>query len=231
MLITRLSRFTLIACALLSACSRSEPPQSQKAFVPPPTPTPGPPDTRPPQPAEVQEAIRRVYGQAVFVEPGRDRYFIAGDLNGDRSPDLAVVVRPAATRLAELNHELANWIRGDLQQSARASRKSRAHQLASIAEPVTVGQNDVLFAIIHGYGPPGWRHAQATQSYLLKNAVGDNMKLQTFEEAIGMLKGARRQPRLQGDVVRQRLADGQGLLYYTSAKYAWYPLDSPPLLR
>jgi len=82
----------------------------------PPTPAPGPPELRPPQPAEAQEAIKRVYGDTVFVESSRPKYFIAGDFNGDGSIDLGVVVRPARGQVAKLNSELANWIRCDPQK-------------------------------------------------------------------------------------------------------------------
>src|SRR5262245_36187118 len=92
-----------IICAALSACSRYgqkqqlqlRPEQQPKISALPPEPVSGPPDLRPPQSAEAQEVIRRIYGQTVIVESNRPQYCISGDLNGDGSPDLAVVVRPA----------------------------------------------------------------------------------------------------------------------------------------
>ena len=38
--------------------------------------------------------------------------------------------------------------------------------------PLRVEENELLLAVIHGYGTQGWRDAQATQTYLLKNAAG-----------------------------------------------------------
>src|SRR5262245_49140005 len=85
--ITILSFFLLGAfiCAAISACSRSkqqQQPQLQieqqpKTLALAPTPAPGPPELRPPQPTEAQEAIKRVYGETVFVESSRPKYFIA----------------------------------------------------------------------------------------------------------------------------------------------------------
>lgn len=214
-----------IIFVLSSACSHSEQGQ-QMVFAPPPAPASGPPDRCPPQPEETQEAIKRIYGQTVTIESWRNQYFIAGDLNGDGSPDLAVVVRPAAGHLEELNHELANWIRGDPQKVTLPDPRVRVHHLPGMApEPIVISQNDVLLAIIHGYGPRGWRDPQARQSYLLKNTVGGSMSLQTTDEALKLAASGARSLRLQGDVVWQTLANEKGLLYFTGAKYAWHRLS------
>ena len=183
---------------------------------------------RPPQLAEAQEAIKRIYGQAVTIESGADQSVIAGDFNGDGAPDLAVTVRPAPDKLAELNHELANWIRGDPHKVELPDPKVHVRRLSSAAaEPIIIKQDDVLLAIIHGYGPSGWRHPQAHQSYLLRNAAGSSLKLQTQNEAFKMTRSSNRPPQPRGDVVRQTLDHEQGMLYYTGAQYAWYPLAKP----
>lgn len=192
------------------------------SFSPPPASASGPPDIRPPQPAEVQETVKRVYDQAVIIESNRSQYFIAGDLNGDNSPDLAVVVRPAPGQLATINHELANWIRCEPQKVKPSVPQKHGRILLQMAPPIVIEQSDLLLAVIHGYGPQGWRNPQARQSYLLKNAAGDGMKLLKLDEALKLGSGGNRLPRLQGDVIRQTLANEQGLLYYTGAKYAWH---------
>src|SRR5262245_18878153 len=91
--ITILSFFLLgaIICASIPACSRSkqqEQPRLQfeqqpKISALPPTPAPGPPELRPPQPTEALETIKRVYGDTVFVESSRPKYFVAGEFNED----------------------------------------------------------------------------------------------------------------------------------------------------
>ena len=188
------------------------------------TPAPGPPELRPPQPTEAQEAIKRVYGETVFVESSRPKYFIAGDFNGDNSIDLGVVVRPARGQLAKLNSEVANWIRCDPQKIKPPVPQPHGRLPLQKVEPTVIEENDILLAVIHGYGPQGWRDPQARQSYLLKNAVGDGVKLTPFNEATKIVGKYKDPPRLLGDVVSQTLANEQGLLYYTGAKYAWYRL-------
>ncbi|MEP7341104.1 MAG: hypothetical protein ABI977_25465 [Acidobacteriota bacterium] len=210
-------------CAALSGCHR--PGQQQlDALAPPPIPPGAQPDLRPPEPAEVREAINRIYGQVVTIESECDQYFIAGDLNGDGAPDLAVVVKPAADKLAEINHELANWIRCNPRKVEMPGPNVHLRRLSATVEPVVIAQNDILLAVIHGYGPAGWRHSQARQSYLLKDAVGSGLKLQTLNEAIKMAKSSR-PAQLLGDVVRQTLANEQGMLFYTGAHYAWHRIE------
>jgi hypothetical protein len=234
--ITILSSFLLgaIICAAIPACSRSkqqEQPRLQFEQQPqiaalPPTPAPGPPELRPPQPTEALETIKRVYGDTVFVESSRPKYFVAGDFNGDNSIDLGVVVRPARGQVAKLNSELANWIRCDPQKIKPPVPQPHGRILLQMVEPTVIDETDILLAVVHGYGPQGWRDPQARQSYLLKNAVGDGIKLTPFKEAIKMVGKYKDPPRLRGDVVSQTLDNKQGLLYYTGAKYAWHRLGS-----
>jgi hypothetical protein len=234
--ITILSFFLLgaIICAGISACSRSkqqaelrlQKEQQPQLLALPPTPAPGPPDMRPPQPDEAQEAIRRVYDQTVFVESSLPKYFIAGDFNGDGSPDLGVVVRPSPGQIAKLNHELANWIRCDPQKVKPPVPQRHGRILLQMVEPTVIEERDLLLAVVHGYGPQGWRNSQARQSYLLKNAVGDGIKLTPFNEAIKIVGKYKNAPRLRGDVVSETLTNQEGLLYYTGAKYAWHRLGA-----
>jgi len=234
--ITILSFFLLGAfiCAAISACSRSkqqeqtrlQSEQQPKTFALAPTPAPGPPELRPPQPTEAQEAIKRVYGETVFVESSRPKYFIAGDFNGDNSIDLGVVVRPARGQLAKLNSEVANWIRCDPQKVKPPVPQPHGRFLLRMVEPTVIEEQDLLLAVIHGYGPQGWRDPQARQTYLLKNAVGDGIKLTPFKEAVKIVGKYKDPPRLRGDVVSQTMDNKQGLLYYTGAKYAWHRLGA-----
>jgi hypothetical protein len=230
----RINTFLLIAVifAAIFACScskRNQQPQSQIEQPPqmlalPPTPADGPPETRPPQPAEALEAIKRVYGQTVFIESSRPHYFVAGDFNGDGYIDLGVVVRPAPGQLARLNSEVANWIRCSPQKVKPPVPQRHGRIFLQMEEPTVIEERDVLLAVVHGYGPQGWRHPQARQSYLLKNAVGDEIKLTPFKEAIKMAGKYKDPPRLRGDAVSETLDNKRGLLYYTGAKYAWHRL-------
>jgi hypothetical protein len=215
-----------------SSCSkRSQQPQPQIEQQPQvlalaPTPAEGPPETRAPQPAEVQEAIKRVYGETVFVESSRPHYFVAGDFNGDGYMDLSVVVRPASGQIARLNSEVANWIRCAPQKVKPPVPQRHGRIFLQMEEPTVIEERDVLLAVVHGYGPQGWRNPQARQSYLLKNAVGDEIKLTPFKEAIKMAGKYKDPPRLRGDAVSETLNNKRGLLYYTGAKYAWHRLGT-----
>src|SRR5262249_54821960 len=98
----------LITSARFSACSNDKH-ADRKPIEPPPISKDSPVDLRPPQLTEVQEKIKMIYGQTLIVESVSGQSFFSGDFNGDTWPDLAVIAKPSAGSLAELNHELANW--------------------------------------------------------------------------------------------------------------------------
>ena len=136
-----------------------------------------------------------------------------GDFNGDHSQDLAVVLKPAAGKLSELNQEYPPWMLRD------PFNPNLPPQLRK--DPLRVEENDKLLAVIHGYGPKGWRNAEATQTYLLKNAVGTGIKTQTAQRSLAA-HGGKKTPDLMGDTIIQILGDQPGFLYYAGASYAWY---------
>lgn len=168
---------------------------------------------------EVLGAIERVYQKAVVPAFGEGRGFLVGDFNGDLSEDLAAVVKPAPEKLAEINDELANWIIQDVQSSIDPIVKLQ-NPHARPRRPI-VGPGDLLLAIIHGYGPGGWRNPEARQTYLLKHAVGKDM---TARKRTDALKMARRDklPELRGDVIAQELGQKRGFIYWTGARYVWW---------
>ncbi|HKX31778.1 MAG TPA: hypothetical protein VJ302_29100, partial [Blastocatellia bacterium] len=163
----------------------------------------GPAMISPPQPAEVREKIARVYRQTVEVYTEDGLHCFSGDFNGDSSADLAVEVTPAAGRLDQINSELANWLISD-PHAAAAARRS-----------VQVERREILLAVIHGYGPLGWRDSEARQAYLLKNAVGEQMELQSPAG----LEAATNRRMFHGDVVKERVAGEEGFLYWTEGRY------------
>src|SRR5262249_18249265 len=176
----------------------------------------------PPRPAEVQDANTRVYQNVVSVESGRNPSFIVGDFNADGSQDLAVVVKPAEGMLPKINSEVANWILEDPQKVVLPDPNRSVQRLPPKPEPVRVEKDDVLLAVIHGYGPTGWHNPDAKQTYLIKNAAGGNMSSQPIKELLSPAEGKAKLPRLNGDVIRETLAGEPGFLYWTGAKYAWY---------
>lgn len=158
--------------------------------------------------AEVNEAVKRIFKDAAIIDSLRQPNFFAGDFNGDASPDIAVFVQPASGRLAEMNQELPPWILKD--PLAVASRS---------APPLRIEANELLLAIIHGYGPNGWRDAQATQTYLLKNAAALDVKDPKANVASA---DKEKQPRLVGDFIGANLRSKPGYVYFTGAQYSWY---------
>jgi hypothetical protein len=172
----------------------------------------------PPQPSEVNKAVRRVFRNAVIIDTKSSPYFMVGDFNGDLSQDIAVVVKPTAARLMEINDELANWILVD----PKISYHSRAHA-GMVRRParVRVNDGDILLAVIHGFGFNGWRDDQATQTYVLKNAAGAGMRTEARQQVVRP-DTQNKLPRIRGDVIAQSLAGQLGFLYYNGAKYAWY---------
>jgi len=182
-----------------------------------PTPTPSPPSQ-----AEAEAALERVYKRALSIDKAHREPPVVGDFNGDGSQDIAVAARPAEGTLAEINDELANWVLGDPLRGSAPEPKKGAQPTPEPAQGrVLVERGDRLLAIIHGNGREGWRDAAATQSYLLRNAVGEGMRsapLKSYPPALKVLsKGAHR----SADVIEVRLAGVEGFLYWARGKYTW----------
>lgn len=157
-----------------------------------------------------QQAVRHVFKESVLIDTGRNPNFVVGDFNGDLSQDIAVVLKPAPEKLSDLNEEFPNWILRDLE----ASKQPGGPRLR-------VAANDALLAVIHGYGAKGWRDPQATQTFLLKNAVGTGMEVHQAKNMATANEG-KKIPRLRGDVIGEVLGSSSGYLYFAGATYSWY---------
>jgi hypothetical protein len=223
-----------LACALSAACADSPPHQIAVAEAPPPAPEAAAPteaaedagarEIPPPDAAEVRGAVERIFKGAVTIVPARESQFAVGDFNGDNSQDLAVAVSPTPGRLGELNDELANWIVKD--PFAPASAGVPYNQAR---RRVLVEESDTLLVVIHGYGAEGWRDAQATQTYVLKDGAGERIKARAQKAALASGEEGRL-PRLLGDVIDETVGGRAGFLYYNGAHYLWYdPRGYKPL--
>jgi hypothetical protein len=202
----------LFTTVLVTACSSSKPAvveQGPVAYQASPESTPAkivPPAA--PKLPEVEEAVNRVFKGAAIIHPDYKSSFLTGDFNGDSSQDLAVVLQPVPDRIAEMN-EQPLWLLRD----PRVPHNPRA--------PLHVEKDDVLLAVIHGYGANDWRDSQATQTFLLKNVVGSDLRVQNGKEFVKNSSG-RRLPRPQGDLIGETLKGSEGYLYYNAATYSWY---------
>jgi hypothetical protein len=163
-----------------------------------------------PQLAEVQEAVRRVFKDAVSIDESRQPSFMAADFNGDRSQDIAVILKPAKAKLAQMNQQFPPWILKDPFLTGESGMK-----------PLRITNDEVLLAVIHGYQAKGWRDAQATQTYLLKNAVGDGLSVRSKGEVAAAHPG-KPLPQLQGDLIGESVNGQLGYLYYAGSNYSWY---------
>jgi len=171
---------------------------------------------------EVQAALARIYQDTVTIDVGKSEPVLLGDFNGDGSPDLAVVVRPGGEgALPKLNSEYANWIVEDPRTVVLPDATKAVQQLPKPEAPPRIQPNDILLVVLHGYGQSGWHHPYARQTFLLCNAVGENMRARPLRE---VLRGGRKniQSQSQGDVIAEKLSGYDGFLYWINGKYAWH---------
>jgi hypothetical protein len=203
-------------------------PQNSEALKPlsPPTEMPELPA---PNMEQVQEAIRRVFKDAVVIDASRNPNYLVGDFNGDKSQDLAIVLKPAAGKLSELNQEFPNWLAREplekiLARSKPLARPAAVRRVSNPAAGQTVRfeQSDVLLAIIHGYGPKGWQDPEATQTHLMRDVVGANMRVQSLKDAAKAYRGIRPFPSIYGDLIQETLVGQSGFLHYAGSIYSWY---------
>lgn len=226
--------FVAVTSVVLCGCAKpGQEPAETKSSTPAQPAQPPPAATQQPEPqkaaemgppklSEVQSAIARVYENTVTVDPDR---FLVGDLDGDNSQDLIAVVRPVRGMLSEINSELARWRLQD-PRKVNVPKVTKGMQMnPAMPAPVRAEQSDSLMVVIHGHGPNGWRNPEAMNTYLLKNAVGSGISLQSWKEAQRAARGKGRPVNLRGDVIKQSLGGEPGFLFWTGADYAWHPLQ------
>lgn len=177
----------------------------------------------PPHTVAIQAAITRVYEGTVTLDQNR---FLVGDFDKDGSQDLVAVVRPIKEKLAAINDELARWKLEDPHKVfVLRSVKDVQRNLQTPPDPVIATQNDLLLAVVHGHGPYGWRNTEATNAFLLKNAVGTQMTLEPYKGALAATRGKRGLLTLRGDVIKQTLGRERGFIFWTGAAYGWHSLN------
>jgi hypothetical protein len=203
----------VILCCLFSGCSS----RTKRLAEAPPAQAPKVEDAQPalakmppPELHQVQEAVTRVFKQSAVIDLSQKPAFVAGDFNGDLSEDIAVALKPSPEKLSDLNEEFPTWILRDPFRSPEPG-----------SPRLRVAVTDVLLAVIHGYGPHGWRDPQATQTYLLKNAAGLAMETHAGNEFV-KANQRKKLPTVRGDLIAEVLEGKSGYLYYSGATYSWY---------
>jgi rhodanese-related sulfurtransferase len=200
----------LISLCLFTACSKA-PKQLVEA---PPAYQPAPQATevrmgitQAPKLVEVQDAVTRIFKDAAVVDTNYNPSFVFGDFNGDASQDIATIIKPV--KLEEMNQDLPPWL----------LREPRSNKPPVVR--LEIEKDEVLLAVIHGHGANDWRDPQATQTFLLKNVVGSDLRVENGKQFAEANSG-KRLPRPQGDLIAEKLQGNEGYLYYATATYAWY---------
>ena len=175
----------------------------------------------PPTPGEEEDGLRRAFGETVHPAAGSSRGLV-GDFNGDGAEDVAVPVSPAAGRLEELNDGLANWRVQDAREDPAAERGLPPNGRSA----VTVQPEDLLLAVVHGYGVRGWRDERARQCYLVRHATGPPFEARPRTELLRYVRRLPNELRLMGDVILVSAGRTPGFVYWTGARYSWHPLPS-----
>jgi len=156
---------------------------------------------------EVQAAVKRVFKDAAAIDSNYNPNFFSGDFNGDASQDIAVILKPV--KLEEINQELPPWLVRD----PSSSKSTRT--------PLHIEKDEAFLAVIHGYGINDWRDPEATQTFVLKNVVGNDLRVQSGKEFVTANSG-RKLPNPQGDLIGETLHGTPGYLYFSAATYSWY---------
>lgn len=211
--------FLFAAILFIAGCATTEkekakpqeaPPNQNALMAQPPSSSPPPSTLPPPKITEVQDAVKRIFKDAATLDESRPANFAVGDFNGDQSQDVAVVLKPVADRVSDLNDVAPPWILRD----PFASRSPGSL-------PLRIRADEPLLAIIHGFGPHGWRDPQATQTFLLKNVAGADVGVQSKTAFMNSNRG-KKAPQLRGDLIAEVLRGVPGYLYYDEAGYSWY---------
>jgi len=230
--------FVIVAAsAILFGCSKppeAKPVAEQDAVPPPTEPASQPtqpiqnPELPPPTTEDVRKAVERIFKSAVAIDQDRSPGFLVGDFNGDLSQDLAVIVKPGAGKLSDLNQEFPNWIAREplkdllLPKSRVLSVAARSSNNPASGQTIRFEQNDVLMAIIHGNGPMGWHDPDATQTHLLRDVVGTKLRTLPLKDAVKAYGGIRPFPTIHGDLIQQTLIGQSGFLHFSGGIYGWY---------
>jgi hypothetical protein len=202
--------FAIFSSSNLAGCAGGRQAQNPPAPQSSPAQSQSTSQVSQPQLPDVQEAVSRVFKDAVSIDESRQPSFIAADFNGDSSQDIAVILKPAKARLSDMNQQFPPWILKDPFLMEAPGMK-----------PLQVTSEEVLLAVIHGYEARGWRDPQATQTYLLKNAVGEGMLARSKAEVAAAHPG-KHFPQVRGDLIGESVKGQSGYLYFGGATYSWY---------
>ena len=173
----------------------------------------------PPTSQDIDNAVDRVFGGDVLVPDPQHPAFLTADFNGDNSQDVIVTVKPRADKLDDINNDVANWTIQNPRKAYLPPKNKKVVTLPPTPKPERIQAGETLFAVIHGYGPAGWRDSMARQAYLLRQAVGTSASVS--QPSPGLIRdfGIFPSPR---SVIAEDLGGKRGVIYWTGDTYAWH---------
>ncbi len=207
-------KLILLLLAILVMCACHSSPKQTVAEAPPALYQPSP-VTAPvrltvaaaPKLPDVQDAVKRVFKDGAEVDQSHNPNFIQGDFNGDGSQDIAIILKPV--KLEVMNQDLPPWL-------VREPRTNKDLRVLTRIE-----KDEPLLAVIHGYGANEWRDSEATQTFVLKHMVADDLRMESGKD-FQTANSGRKLPRPQGDLIAGTVEGSRGYLYYAAANYSWY---------
>lgn len=165
--------------------------------------------------AEVNDALHRIFASAV-ISTSQEHSFTTGDFNGDGSDDLAVLVHPIDSRLKTLNDPLANWTIQDATQAFVPPPNQRVVFLPPKPKPPSAHSRELLLAVIHGYGPNGWRDPNAQQAYLVRHPGSGPIETRPAPDHVDGAPVS-----IAHSAIIFEPAGTPGFLFWTGSQYAW----------
>ncbi|HZS45281.1 MAG TPA: hypothetical protein VFC63_09290 [Blastocatellia bacterium] len=174
---------------------------------------------------EVKDLVSRIFENDVVLDSTGASEFIVGDFNGDGFEDIAITVKPAQGKTVDLNSEVANWTIGAPRKVEVTDVVSAVKRLPANSLPERIDSADQLLAVIHGFGPNGWRDPNARQAYLLKNVVGKDVKSRTSKDLPQSVLAKPIFTKHAGDVITEVLDAQPGFIFWNGSQYAWFHED------
>jgi len=178
-------------------------------------PSPSPVNSLPANSVEMTAALHRIFGDTVSPT-SEQQSFTTGDFNGDGSPDLAAIVRPAESKLKTLNDPLANWTIQDATEAFFPPPNQRVVILPPKPKPQSAHADEVLLAVIHGYGQNGWRNLAARQAYLVRHAGTGPIEARRPPDHVEGAPASISQSEIIFEPAKR-----PGFLFWTGSQYAW----------
>lgn len=154
-------------------------------------------------PADLQDVVKRDFGDDIVVDMASPTPFLEADFNGDGSLDAAIVVHSKGLtekgdyKMIDPYDEYFGY--GNVTVTSQFESDEPSHKHAVL--------------IIHGSGPEGWRTAHPKEKFVIINMPFDTLKLMNARYK-------------KKSVVAIKTHDSTGVsavLLWTGKKYYWEP--------